>query len=208
MWLLYPFYNWATSPLIALLLLCWTIDQRYFSWLRWVPIVGLHMPHISLSHRSLRLRALWITILTFSWQVGIIWLDCLTSYDEVRERMEEWPEDLLDSRIQVRAQNPLVRADWHGVIIEQDYAVVIAETTMRLMAFPLNSSKKPLVYSLGDRWGPERAAPLNVVYDSKSYLYWTVGSSKHINGLKLNDNGWTKERSIDLPIPINMRIFK
>ena len=39
-------------------------------------------------------------------------------------------------RISVRAQDPDIRADWHGVVIHDDKAIVLAEETMRLMAFP------------------------------------------------------------------------
>ena len=109
----------------------------------------------------------------------------------------------MDSRINVLAQNPSVRADWHGVVIEKDHAIVLAESTMRLMAFPLNDQGIPIEITLGDRWGPERAAPLNVIFDADTNLFWTLGSSRHLNGFKLHNKKWTKEQQIDLPVEIN-----
>lgn len=203
MWLVFPFRNPAVAPLMALLLLCWTVQMpSTWVWLRWIPAVGLHLPHIAFEHRSIRFRAIWISILTGGWVVGLIWLDCLSSYDQIREEMEEWPTELLDPRISVRAQDPNIRADWHGVVIHEDKAIVLAEETMRLMAFPLNGDKA-IVHPLGKRWGPERAAPLNLIHDPVENLFWTLGNERQIHGFELNPSGWQHTRTVDLPANIN-----
>ena len=102
--------------------------------------------------------------------ITAMWVDCLLSYETIRAEMEAWPKELLDSRIQIRAQNPGIRADWHGVDIHDDYAFIIAEETMRLMAFPMTGGDA-IEHKLGARWGDERAAPLDMEYDPKKKLF-------------------------------------
>ena len=202
-WLGFPFRNPAVAPLMALLLVCWTVQMpNSWRWLRWLPGLGLHLPHIAFEHRSLYFRSMWTGLFTGIWVVGFMWLDCLTSYDQIREEMEEWPSVLLDERIQVRAQDPTVRADWHGVVIHEDNAIVLAEETMRLMAFPLNGGE-PIVQPLGERWGPERAAPLNLIHDPTEDLFWILGNEHQLYGFSLSTSGWSRERILNLPAHIN-----
>lgn len=203
MWMMFPFRNPSIAPLMALLLLCWTVQMPpTWQWLRWIPGVGLHLPHIAFAHRTMGFRSIWVGVFTSIWIVGLIWLDCLTSYDTIRTEMEAWPRELLDERVQVRAQVPGVRADWHGVVIHDQYAVVLAEETMRLMAFPL-SGADPLIQPLGDRWGPERAAPLNLIYDSTEDLFWTLGNERQLHSFTLSETGWMPQKIINLPANIS-----
>lgn len=128
-------------------------------------------------------------------------MDCLTSYERVRAEMEDWPREVLDPRIQVLAQQPGIRADWHGVEIVDDYAIVMAEETMRLLAFPLDGGE-PIVHQLGERWGPERAAPLDMEIDPQDGLIWLLTEERKLSGFELKNNAWTEKQSIKTPFPI------
>lgn len=198
------FYNPLTLSIFALILSCQMVmakpDQPFFL-IRWVPWIGLCFPNLAFQSWKPWLRGL--LVFGFSFSIGIFgfWLDCVSSYERVRTEMESWPSKNLDPRIKVLAQNPGIRADWHGVEVTEDYAIVIAEETMRLMAFPLEGGA-PIVYKLGERWGPERAAPLDLEIDPKDGLIWLLTEERKLSGFELSDESWTLKEEIRTPAPV------
>ena len=177
-------------------------QKQYHKWLRWIPYLSFCVPNISFADRSKGFRIIWVASFASVWAVCGFWLDCLSSYDQIRREMEAWPEELLDERITVLAQQPGIRADWHGVEIHDGHAIVMAEETMRIIAFPLDGSE-PIVYQLGERWGKTRAAPLDMEYDSETGLFWFVTSENRLSGFRLGESSWSKEEELQLPMPIS-----
>ncbi len=129
-----------------------------------------------------------------------LWTDCLAHYDAVRAGMERWPDRLLDSRIRVLAHSqPGVRADWHGVEIVGSTAIVVAETTTRLIAYDLDGKNEPAVFDLADRWGPDSSAPLDSETDPVSGLTWVIEGGHSLLELRFDGRGWRRLRAVQLP---------
>jgi len=138
-------------------------------------------------------------VLAFGW----VWLDCLASYAEVRAAMERWPSHLVDARVRVLAQSePGVRADFHGVQIVGNHAIVVAETTTRLMAFDLDHDGPPVTIALTPRWGPESAAPLDAETDPESGLTWVVDPGHILRELRWDGAAWHDVRTVEMPRPL------
>jgi hypothetical protein len=186
-------------------------NEKSTQWLRFIPYSLLLFPNVLFARVSPVLKFSCIWIIAFLANGVCVWIDCLLSYEIIREEMEEWPVELLDDRIMVRAQDPAHRADWHGVDIIDDHAFIIAEETMRLMAFPMDKGD-PIAYKLGERWGHVRAAPLDMEYDPRSKLFWLVDNETEIAGYSFNSKqGWKKKATQRLPTPMYytyMRMYK
>ena len=203
--LVFPYRSNNAFVFTVLMLCCWTLDVANIQGIKWIPIIGFQLPNLAFPDRNIVFRSLLVGGLTIFWHVVIIWLDCLLAYDTIRDEMERWPVELLDERIQVRAQNPGIRADWHGVDIWEDYAIVMAEESMRLMAFPLEGGD-PIIHPLGKRWGRERAAPLDVVYDEERNVHWYLADSHTLQSVQLQQDGekssktrWVPQHFVELP---------
>ena len=198
------FYNPMSLSFFALVISCLMVmakPEQPFFLIRWIPWIGLCFPNLAFQKWNSGLRGVFVFCFSFCFGVFGFWMDCLTSYERVRAEMEDWPTENLDPRIQVLAQKPGVRADWHGVEIIEDYAIVMAEETMRLIAFPLDGGE-PIVHKLGERWGPERAAPLDMEIDPKDGLVWLLTEERKLSGFELQDNSWIEKETIKTPFPI------
>ena len=134
-------------------------------------------------------------LLSGLWMVA----DSLMSYDHYRPLMEVWPDRLLDERIEVLDRVPLgVRGEWHGVDVVGDHAVVIAEETMRLMAFPLDGGP-PVVHKLGERWDGEiRAATLDSESDPERGLTWLIDGPNRVRAFRLHPDRWELVKTREL----------
>ncbi|MBL8618234.1 MAG: hypothetical protein JNM72_21655 [Deltaproteobacteria bacterium] len=132
------------------------------------------------------------------------WAECLAGYRAVRDGLERWPAELLDPRIRVLAHSPPgVRADWHGVQIVGDHAIVVGETRPRLVALPLDVGRPVVEHSLGPRWGPESAAPLDADTDPESGLTWVISGARTLSELRWTGAAFAPVREIALPAPIS-----
>jgi hypothetical protein len=152
---------------------------------------------------------LLVTVLGAGLGVGGVWLDCLASYPHVRAGMEAWPDAHLDPRIRVLAQSePGVRADWHGVRVTGDRAVVAAETTTRLLSFSLDPGGPTAEFDLKPRWGPESAAPVDVETDPETGLTWVVDGGQHLREVAYNDGAWRIQRTLRLPQAMSYAYFR
>lgn len=200
--IVFPYRNLYTLLLLGGWYTCMVVDAKRVAWTRWIPMIGWHIPQINWTHRSVSFRCILMVGLSLVWHILFVWVDCLLSYEKIRAEMEGWPTELLDSRISVLAQQPGVRADWHGVYMAPNHAVVVAEETMRLMAFPLDGGDV-ISQAIGKRWGPERAAPLDIVYDDTEDIFWILGGVRNLHGWRLSDNGWSFVKTIPLPIGIS-----
>lgn len=132
------------------------------------------------------------------------WSDCLAGYGAVRAGLERWPDALLDPRLRVLAHSPPgVRADWHGVQIVGDHAIVVGEDRPRLLAFPLDPGRPVVEHSLGPRWGRVRAAPLDADTDPSTGLTWVISGEQSMSELRWTGEAFTPVRRLDLPAPID-----
>ena len=194
--------DWRTNTaalLAGCLLCCQMMKTLRWTWIHWLPYLGFSFAASMVSSARMMVRGALVTVAAFVGLFGCIWVDCLLAYDDIRSGMEAWPEELLDERIQIRAQEPGVRADWHDVDIQDEVAFVVAEETMRLMAFPMQGGE-PIVHKLGERWGTARAAPLDLEYDKKSGLFWVVTDERTFTGFSFDvKEGWKEDRRYELP---------
>ena len=134
-------------------------------------------------------------LLLFGWQ----WLDVLSHYERVRKDMEEWPVERLDDDIKELAHSPPgVRADWHGVRIMGNTAIVTCEQRPRLMAFDLTSNERTET-PLHPRWGIENVGPLESEVNSKNNIVWTVNGGNRLLESKLHNGQWNRYREVRLP---------
>ena len=141
-------------------------------------------------------QVLFPLTIVFGWQ----WIDVLSHYDQVRKDMEQWPVERLDGSITELAHSPPgVRADWHGVRIIGNTAVVTCEQRPRLMAFDLTSNKRAET-PLHPRWGMENVGPLESEVNRKNSLVWTVNGGKNILESKLTNGEWKRYREVRLQV--------
>lgn len=161
--------------------------------LAWIPGTEILTPSVlsvglGLGPRAHRaLAAAGAAGLSLLWAFG----DCLLSYDVYRPLMEVWPDSLVDPRVSVLDRVPAgVRAEWHGLDVVGDTAIVMAETTTRLIAYPLNGGDK-VVYDLGERWDEVSAAPLDSETDPDTGLTWVIDGPDRIRELRWT--GWSWE---------------
>ena len=209
--LLVPHYGVAPMVLVAGLVavaglpLAWLSEER--SVLRkaaWIPGTTLLFPSVvggalGTPARPALHRAL-VGLVGATLGLLAVWTDCLAHYDQVRAGMERWPDALLDPELRVLGHSePGVRADWHGVQIVGDHAIVVAETTTRLMAFPLAAPGPPVVFDLADRWGMESAAPLDAETDPETGLTWLVDGGEALAELRWTGATWEPQRRLRLP---------
>ena len=174
--------------------------------LAWAPLAPLWVPAPWAA--ALGLSAGARRALAGAAAVGLLllsaWVECLAGYSAVRDGLERWPAALLDPRLRVLAQSPPgVRADWHGVQIVGDHAIVVGETRPRLVALPLDSGRPVVEHSLGPRWGPESAAPLDADTDPESGLTWVISGARTLSELRWTGAAFEPRRQIALPAPIS-----
>ena len=132
-----------------------------------------------------------------------VWGDRLTHYPEVRTDVSQWPIHLLDDNITELAKSPVdVRADWHGVRVLGDSAIVSCERNPRLTAFSLVDGSVS-EYPLSARWGKDNAGPLEAEVDTENSLVWTVDGGNTLQELFWNGVDWVPKRSQELPVPLS-----
>lgn len=175
-------------------------------WLAFVPGAPLLLPApvsaaLGLGVGPARLLAALACAAVFSLSA---WAECLAGYGAVRAGLERWPDALLDPRLRVLAHSPPgVRADWHGVQIVGDHAIVVGEDRPRLLAFPLDPGRPVVEHSLGPRWGRVRAAPLDADTDPSTGLTWVISGEQTMSELRWTGEAFVPVRRIDLPSPID-----
>lgn len=172
-------------------------------WVQWLPATWFLTPQLirhSTNSKGLRFictigQVFFPLTLLLAWQ----WIDVLSHYDQVRKDMEQWPVERLDASIKELAHSPPnVRADWHGVRIVGQTAVVTCEQRPRLMAFNLNSEDRTET-PLHPRWGMENVGPLESEVNPKNDIVWTVNGGTHILESKLHNGQWKRYREVRLP---------
>ena len=141
------------------------------------------------------LRPFFTISILFTWQ----WADLLGHYEHIRRDMEHWPIERLDSRITELAHSPPnIRADWHGVRILGDTAIITCEQKPRLSAINLNTGETT-DFPLHPRWGIENVGPLESEVDHKSNIVWTVNGGTRLLESKWSQNTWKRYREVRLP---------
>lgn len=131
------------------------------------------------------------------------WGDLLGNYDRVRSDMERWPQELLDPRITRLASSPPgVRADWHGVKILGEHAIVSCEQDPRLAAMSLREDRI-VEQRLRPRWGLDFAGPITAEVDPLTGTVWTVDGGDSVLSLSWDGQRWATLSRTDLPIPIS-----
>lgn len=190
----------AGAPVTALA--AW---RRPATWLAWVPGSTLLAPSLvgaavgSLERRGL--HPVLVSVAGMALALAWVELDCLLHYPAVRASMERWPDSLLDPEIRVLAHSePGVRADWHGVQVVGDHALVVAETTTRLLALPLDGGP-PTVFPLAERWGPHSVAPLDSETDPASGRTWILDKERELVELDFVAGAFAERRRVELPVP-------
>lgn len=203
------FGYWPAALSLPLLVLAGETDPRVLRRLqplRWAPLAPLWAPAPWSAAVELRppLRRAVAGAAAITLLLGSAWLDCLTGYRAVRDGLERWPASLLDPRLRVLAQSPPgVRADWHGVQIVDDHAIVVGETRPRLIALPLDAGRAAVEHTLGPRWGPESAAPLDADTDPATGLTWVISGARTLTELRWTGAAFEPQRTIPLPAPIS-----
>ncbi len=205
-----PFYGLLGYGLFAVLLTVQFMETHYRGENKWIhftlrfcPLSWVLLPYAS-SHsvRSVRLKrvlryskpALVLGSL-FLWQ----WTDLIYHYDQIRRDMEHWPTERLDPTIQELAHSaPGVRADWHGVRILGETAIVTCERKPRLSAINLRTGHS-VDTPLHPRWGVENVGPLESEVDTKTSLTWTVNGGTRLMENKWDGSKWTRYREVKLP---------
>lgn len=208
--LLPRFGNTALVPWLALTLLAGAPVSALAAWRRaasvvaWIPgstalapsVVGAAVGTLAWRGAHQALVAVVGAALALAW----VEVDCLTSYPAVRAAMERWPDHLLDDELTVLAHSePGVRADWHGVQVVGDHALVVAETTTRLLAFPLDGGE-PTVFPLAERWGPHSVAPLDSETDPTTGRTWILDKERDLVELDFADGRLVERRRVQLPV--------
>ena len=175
-------------------------------WLAFVPGAPLLFPApvsaaLGLGVGPARLLAALACAAVFSLSA---WAECLAGYGAVRAGLERWPDALLDPRLRVLAHSPPgVRADWHGVQIVGDHAIVVGEDRPRLLAFPLDPGRPTVEHSLGPRWGSVRAAPLDADTDPATGLTWVISSQSTLDEVRWTGQAFEPVRRLTLPAAID-----
>mgnify|MGYP000872338252 CR=1 FL=1 len=209
-----PHYSLLSSlGLLALVALGWMPEgwlQRLPSPLRalaWLPGALLLFPRLLLSRPSgpwaRRLALGWTPIASGALFLLCSWADVLLNYERVRDDLERWPLELLDPRITRLATSPPgLRADWHGVRILGEHAIVSSETDPRLSAMSLRS-ERIVEYPLRPRWGVEFAGPLEAEVDPQTGTVWTVDGGDSLLSLRWDGERWTPLARAELPVTVS-----
>ncbi len=173
-------------------------------WLRLVvwPILPSQVedsiPHVLTKRVLVLARPFLICTMLLTWQ----WLDLILHYDQIRSDMEQWPTSRLDPAITELAHSePNVRADWHGVRIIGQTAVITCERKPRLSAISLKTGYTEDL-PLHPRWGIENVGPLASEVDHEHQLVWTVNGGTRLLESKWNGR-WTRFREVKLPSPLS-----
>jgi hypothetical protein len=206
-----PHYGFVNIALLVLALAAFWYQKKgenVPNWLLWCfPFLPLFLPGtINKFNRGpiarfciFLLRSIVTMIFFLIW----FWGDRLSHYSEVREDLADWPEELLDPEIRQLAKSPAdVRADWHGIRILDDFAIVSCERNPRLVAFSLTSDQY-FEYPLSARWGKDFAGPLEAEVDQSTGTVWTVDGGDKLLELQWSDSQFKLKRTIELPVPLS-----
>ena len=175
--------------------------------LLWCPAIILMVPGLLLKldggqwlKRTVSvMRVLGSMALAVAW----VWGDRLSHYSDVRSDVSQWPTHLLDSNITELAKSPVdVRADWHGVRILDETAIVSCERIPRLSAFSLMDGTVT-EYPLSERWGKDNAGPLEAEVEPEGALVWTVDGGDSIQEVHWSGEEWVSSRTQSLPVPLS-----
>ena len=181
-----------------------TVSKTFF---RFMPLAWIVTPFISIetvtrngSRIALHsLRPFFTIGILFAWQ----WSDLLGHYEHIRRDMEHWPIERLDKRITELAHSPPnIRADWHGVRILGDTAIITCEQKPRLSAINLNTGETT-DFPVHPRWGIENVGPLESEVDTKSNIIWTVNGGTRLLESKWSQNTWKRYREVHSPSPLS-----
>lgn len=177
----------AAAPRLTLLR-----RERLCRAVAWVPGSELVAPGVVSAGLGLGPRAHRALVAVGAAGLSLLWAfaDCLLAYDVYRPLMEVWPDSLVDPRVSVLDRVPAgVRAEWHGLDVVGDTAIVMAETTTRLIAYPLDG-RPPVVYDLGARWDAVSAAPLDSETDPETGLTWVIDGPDRVRELRWTGSSW------------------
>lgn len=173
----------------------------------WVPILALLFPKQifeSLGQKNHpRITRFILTVMSMVVVLFCFWVDRVSHYDAVRKDLESWPTEMLDERIQQLAISPPgVRADWHGLRIIGDTAIVSCERNPRVSAMSLVDGEIR-DFKLKPRWGADFAGPLEAEVNPLTGHVWTVDGGDTLLELKWNEGEWTELRRQALPVSLS-----
>lgn len=97
-----------------------------------------------------------------------------------------WPASRVDSRVKtLDVAPPGVRSEFHDVDIVRDHAVVVAETTLRLLATPSLASA-----ALSAQWGPQFGLAMDSETDPDTDITWFLSGPNVVNAAHWSGSIW------------------
>lgn len=183
------------------------LSSRSKVFFRFTPLAWIVTPFISIETVNRGLSKITLHSLRPFFTLGVLltwqWADLLGHYEHIRRDMEQWPIERLDKRItELAHSDPNIRADWHGVRILGDTAIITCEQKPRLSAINLNTGHTT-EFPLHPRWGVENVGPLESEVDVRSNIVWTVNGGTHLMESKWSQNTWKRYREVRLPSPLS-----
>jgi hypothetical protein len=163
----------------------------------WIPGTEIFFPGpvaaaIGAGPRTLRLAAaLGAVTLTGLW----VWLDTSASFwDYERIVFAPWPDDRVDSRVTTIARAPEgVKCDFHDIDVVGDRAVVVAESSLRLLSFP-RAGGEPASWPLTPWWGPMEGLAMDSETDPTGSETWFLSGPHDVTSVTWNGAAWGNAR--------------
>ncbi|MCB9759750.1 MAG: hypothetical protein H6739_07895 [Alphaproteobacteria bacterium] len=155
----------------------------------WVPFTELLLPSVVSAGLGWAGRRRHLAVVFAGGAaLGVGWVaaDSVSSYEHYKKAMAAWPDALHDPRLVVMDRMPeWARADFHGVDIVGDHALVICEDRTELRAYPLDGGPATASFDLEERWdGVVRAATLDSETDPATGLTWLLDGPDKVQELR------------------------
>ncbi len=143
-------------------------------------------------------------------------LDLQIGRDSYGAQLLAWSQERVDPRVQLldRAA-PGVRGEYHDLEIFGEHAVVVAEDTCRLLAFPLGGGPAA-VYSLASRWPPFNAGALDAWVEPYGDPRGTPGAGRawvitypgRISAMSVVGGAWREVEHREIEGPCNFMYLR
>ncbi len=200
-------HAWWTGLVGFLLLLgvnLWPALPTTWASLAWVPWIELLFPGPTLRVVGVPTRV--ATAVAAVW-LGTGWfaIDAFATADRWSAEVFAWPVERLDPRIRVLARAPHGdRSEYQDVDVTPDRIVVVAETDLKLLAFPRGMGGPPAFAQLQPFWGPEAGLTMDSETDPGTGTTWFLDGPRSVRAVRwVGDRSVTVGRSVALPRPLS-----
>lgn len=194
--------TWWTAPLavagLAITLAPAATLTRWGARLRvlaWVPGTELLAPGIVAAALGFGLRGMRVAGVLGALSVVTIWVlgDTSRSFWAYEATVfAPWPDDRVDSRVTTIARaDPGVKCDFHDIDIVGDRAVVLAESSLRLLNVPRDGGDIA-GWPLTPWWGHMEGLALDSETDPLSGHSWYLSGPHTITGVAWDGTAWAK----------------